>query len=142
MAPSQPRRTARRRPAETIPHLRGKPLLAYTLEALTTAWPLSSATVAIHADDRALCAEALDHLTPGARAAIGPSSIGGATPQEAEETPRRARSAGAHHVGLPTVEHRPPADGNFRARLVKGRDVGIMRAGGGYTLDRACRSAW
>ncbi len=59
----------------------GKPLLAYTLEALTAAWPFSAVTVAIHADDRPLYDATLAHLSPAARAAIGPPAVGGATRQ-------------------------------------------------------------
>ena len=44
--------------------------------------PFSAVTVAIHADDRALYEEALAHLSPVARAAIGPPAIGGATRQQ------------------------------------------------------------
>jgi 2-C-methyl-D-erythritol 4-phosphate cytidylyltransferase / 2-C-methyl-D-erythritol 2,4-cyclodiphosphate synthase len=59
----------------------GKPLLAHTLEALAGAWRFSAATVAIHADDRALYEDALARLSPSARAAVGPPAIGGATRQ-------------------------------------------------------------
>ena len=60
----------------------GRPLLAHTLEALGAAWPFSAVTVAIRADDRALYDETLAHLSPAARAAIGPPAIGGATRQQ------------------------------------------------------------
>ena len=60
----------------------GKPLIAHTLQALLDACPFAAVTVTIHADDRDLYQAAVAHLTPKARAAIGPSSIGGATRQE------------------------------------------------------------
>jgi 2-C-methyl-D-erythritol 4-phosphate cytidylyltransferase/2-C-methyl-D-erythritol 2,4-cyclodiphosphate synthase len=60
----------------------GKPLLAHTLEALAGAWPFAAATVTIHGDDRALYDQALAHLSPAARAAIGPPAVGGATRQQ------------------------------------------------------------
>ena len=69
------------RPKQYLP-CAGKPLLAHTLEALAAAWPFSAAIVAIHGDDRALYDEALAHLSPAARAAIGPPAIGGATRQQ------------------------------------------------------------
>jgi 2-C-methyl-D-erythritol 4-phosphate cytidylyltransferase / 2-C-methyl-D-erythritol 2,4-cyclodiphosphate synthase len=68
------------RPKQYLP-CAGKPLLAHTLEALAAAWPFSAVTVAIHADDRALYNDTLAQLSPGARAAIGPLAIGGATRQ-------------------------------------------------------------
>ncbi len=69
------------RPKQYLP-CAGRPLLAHTLEALAAAWPFSAVTVAIRADDRALYDEALAHLSPAARAAIGPPAIGGATRQQ------------------------------------------------------------
>jgi len=60
----------------------GRPLIAHTLEALTTAWPFSAVKVVIHADDRALYDEAVAQLTAAAAAALGPPAIGGATRQQ------------------------------------------------------------
>ena len=69
------------RPKQYLP-CAGRPLLAHTLEALAASWRFSAVTVAIHADDRALYDEALAHLSPAARAAIGRPAIGGATRQQ------------------------------------------------------------
>ncbi len=60
----------------------GRPLIAHTLETLTTTWPFSAVKVVIHADDRALYDEALAHLAAAATAALGPPAIGGATRQQ------------------------------------------------------------
>ena len=60
----------------------GSPLIAHTLEALTTAWPFAAIAVVIRAEDRALYDAALARLSPGSAAAVGPPAIGGATRQQ------------------------------------------------------------
>jgi 2-C-methyl-D-erythritol 4-phosphate cytidylyltransferase / 2-C-methyl-D-erythritol 2,4-cyclodiphosphate synthase len=60
----------------------GRPLIAYTLEALAAGWAFSAVTIAIRADDRARYDEAVAHLTPAAARSLGPPAIGGETRQQ------------------------------------------------------------
>jgi hypothetical protein len=83
------------------------------------------------------------NTAPIAATNLGPGTLTSPLPMISigVERSTSARSETCPPVTAPTPrsEHRLPADRNFRARLVKGRDVGIMRASGGYALDRACR---
>ncbi len=97
----------------------GKPLLAHTLEALTSAWPFSAATVAIHAADGALYDEALARLSPAARAAIGPPAIGGATRQRSVLAGLEALAAAAPDIVLIHDAARPFPSRELVARAVQ-----------------------
>jgi 2-C-methyl-D-erythritol 4-phosphate cytidylyltransferase/2-C-methyl-D-erythritol 2,4-cyclodiphosphate synthase len=60
----------------------GRPVLCYTLEALTVAHDFCKVTVVIHPDDRERYEHALTFLSPRCAAAIGPPALGGETRQE------------------------------------------------------------
>ncbi len=97
----------------------GKPLLAHTLEALTSAWPFSAATVAIRAADGALYDEALARLSPAARAAIGPPAIGGVTRQRSVLAGLEALAAAAPDIVLIHDAARPFPSRELVARAVQ-----------------------
>jgi 2-C-methyl-D-erythritol 4-phosphate cytidylyltransferase / 2-C-methyl-D-erythritol 2,4-cyclodiphosphate synthase len=59
----------------------GRPVLCYTLEALTAAYDFCKVTVVIHPDDRDRYERALTFLSPRCAAAIGPPALGGETRQ-------------------------------------------------------------
>ena len=101
----------------------GKPLLAHTLAALTSAWPFSVATVAIRADDRALYDEALTHLTPEAAAAIRPPVIGGATRQQSVLAGLEALVKAAPDIVLIHDAARPFPSRDLVARAVEAANV-------------------
>jgi 2-C-methyl-D-erythritol 4-phosphate cytidylyltransferase/2-C-methyl-D-erythritol 2,4-cyclodiphosphate synthase len=96
-----------------------KPLLAHTLEALTTAWPFSAVTVVIHGDDRGLYEESLSHLSNKAASAIGPPSIGGATRQESVRAGLESLATAELDIVLIHDAARPFPSGDLVARAVE-----------------------
>ncbi len=113
----------------------GKPLLAHTLEALTSAWPFSAATVAIHAADGALYDEALARLSPAARAAIGPPAIGGATRQRSVLAGLEALAAAAPDIVLIHDAARPFPSRELVARAVQAAEAHGAAAPGTRSSD-------
>ncbi len=97
----------------------GRPLIAHTLEALAAAWPFTSVTVAIHADDRGLYDEALGHLSPAARAALGPPAVGGASRQQSVLAGLEALAPGAPDLVLIHDAARPFPSPGLVARAVE-----------------------
>ena len=115
------------RPKQYLP-CAGKPLLAHTLEALLAARPFSAATVVIHADDRAHYHAAVERLSPAAKAAVGPPSVGGATRQASVRAGLEALAAAAPDIVLIHDAARPfPSPALIRAR---GRGGRSPRGGG------------
>src|SRR3984957_12721638 len=60
----------------------GRPLIVHTLQALAASFPFQTKIVVIHADDRALYEQAIEHLAASAAKALGPPAIGGVTRQQ------------------------------------------------------------
>jgi 2-C-methyl-D-erythritol 4-phosphate cytidylyltransferase / 2-C-methyl-D-erythritol 2,4-cyclodiphosphate synthase len=112
------------RPKQYLP-CAGKPLLAHTLEALSAAWPFSAVVVAIRDEDRGLYDETLAHLTPDAKAALGPPAIGGATRQQSVLAGLEALAAAAPDIVLIHDGARP-----FPARELVARAVHAAEARG------------
>jgi len=110
------------RPKQYLP-CAGRPLLAHTLEALAAAWRFSAVTVAIHADDRALYDEALAHLSPAARAAIGPPAIGGATRQQSVHAGLEALASAKPDLVLIHDAARPFPSPGLVARAVEAAEA-------------------
>jgi 2-C-methyl-D-erythritol 4-phosphate cytidylyltransferase/2-C-methyl-D-erythritol 2,4-cyclodiphosphate synthase len=97
----------------------GHPLIAHTLDALTTAWPFSAVKVVIHANDRALYDDALAHLTPAALAALGAPAIGGATRQQSVLAGLEALAPAQADIVLIHDAARPFATPELVARAVQ-----------------------
>ena len=106
------------RPKQYLP-CAGKPLLAHTLEALLAARPFSAATVVIHADDRAHYHAAVERLSPAAKAAVGPPSVGGATRQASVRAGLEALAAAAPDIVLIHDAARPFPSPALIARAVE-----------------------
>jgi 2-C-methyl-D-erythritol 4-phosphate cytidylyltransferase/2-C-methyl-D-erythritol 2,4-cyclodiphosphate synthase len=96
----------------------GRPLLAWTLEALLAARPFSATTVVIHADDRPLYDAALESLPPEARAGVGPPSTGGATRQDSVRAGLEALAAARPDLVLIHDAARPFPSPGLVARAV------------------------
>ncbi len=124
------------RPKQYLP-CAGKPLLTHTLEVLAAAWPFSAATVAIHADDRALYDEALAHLPPAVRGAIGPPTIGGATRQRSVMAGLEALAAAAPDIVLIHDAARPFPSRGLVARAVDAAEAHGAAAPGTALSDTA-----
>jgi len=101
----------------------GKPLLAHTLEALTSAWPFSAVIVAIRGEDRGLYDETLTQLTRDATAALGPPAIGGATRQQSVRAGLEAVASAAPDIVLIHDAARPFPARELVARAVRAAET-------------------
>jgi len=113
----------------------GKPLLAWTLEALLAARPFAATTVVIHADDRPLYDAALRSLPPDARANIGPPSSGGATRQESVRAGLEALAAAPPDLVLIHDAARPFPSPGLVARAVAAAEAHGAAAPGARLSD-------
>jgi 2-C-methyl-D-erythritol 4-phosphate cytidylyltransferase/2-C-methyl-D-erythritol 2,4-cyclodiphosphate synthase len=96
----------------------GRPLIVHTLEALAASFPFLAINVVIHADDRALYAQAVGHLTADAAMAIGPPAIGGATRQQSVLAGLEALAAAEPDIVLIHDAARPFPSADLVARAI------------------------
>jgi 2-C-methyl-D-erythritol 4-phosphate cytidylyltransferase/2-C-methyl-D-erythritol 2,4-cyclodiphosphate synthase len=97
----------------------GRPLIVHTLEALAASFPFLAINVVIHADDRALYAQAVGHLTADAAMAIGPPAIGGATRQQSVLAGLEALAAAEPDIVLIHDAARPFPSVDLVARAIR-----------------------
>ncbi len=101
----------------------GRPLLAWTLEALLSAGSFCATTVVIHPDDLDLYRAALAALPAAIFAGIGAPSIGGATRQESVRAGLEALAAAKPDLVLVHDAARPFPSGALVGRAVAAADA-------------------